>query len=96
MKLTALKTFRHGPQTFRRGHAVEMSEAQAKPLIAKRFVEATKAAPKKDKNSEAEGLAALTNVKLHELAEAEGIAVESDDNKASLVDKIIAGRAAKA
>lgn len=37
----------------------------------------------------------LSNKQLHELAGTEGIAVESDDNKTGLVEKIIAGRAAK-
>ena len=46
MKLTALKTFRYGPQTFRRGQPVELSDAQAKPLIAKKFVEELKVASK--------------------------------------------------
>lgn len=38
----------------------------------------------------------LTNDQLRDLAKAEQIDVESDDNKAGLVDKIIAGRAARA
>lgn len=47
MKLTALKTFRHGTQTFRRGAAVELSEAQAKPLIARKIVEESATRSKK-------------------------------------------------
>ena len=43
MKLTALKTFRHGSSVYRRSDAVEMSEAQAKALIAKKLVEPAKA-----------------------------------------------------
>lgn len=42
MKLTALKTFRHGSSVYRRSDLVEMSEAQAKPLLAKKLVEAAK------------------------------------------------------
>ncbi|WP_156176982.1 hypothetical protein [Rhizobium sp. LC145] len=42
MKLTALKTFRHGSSVYRRNELVEMSEAQAKPLLAKKLVEAAK------------------------------------------------------
>ncbi len=38
----------------------------------------------------------LTNKQLQELAKQEDIAVEGDDNKATLVSKILAGRAAKA
>lgn len=41
-------------------------------------------------------LAKLTNKQLHELAAAEGIGVEANDNKATLVDKITAARAAAA
>lgn len=40
-------------------------------------------------------LSKLTNKQLRELAEAEGIAVETDDNKASLVAKIEAARLTK-
>lgn len=42
MKLTALKTFRHGSSVYRRNDLVEMSETQAKPLLAKKLVEAAK------------------------------------------------------
>ncbi|MHB2265666.1 hypothetical protein [Aliihoeflea sp. PC F10.4] len=55
MKLTALKTFRHGPQTFRRGQAVEMSDAQAKPLLAKKFVEEVRTS-KSTKNADRDPL----------------------------------------
>jgi hypothetical protein len=41
-------------------------------------------------------LAAMTNAQLREIADKEKIAVEGDDNKAGLVDKIIAGRQAAA
>lgn len=41
-------------------------------------------------------LSKMTNAQLVELAGIEEIAVETDDNKAALVDKIMAGRAAKA
>lgn len=37
----------------------------------------------------------LTNKQLQDIAAAEEIAVETDDNKPTLVDKIVAGRAAK-
>lgn len=37
----------------------------------------------------------LTNKQLQELAAAEGVEIEGDDNKASLVEKITAARAAK-
>lgn len=47
MKLTALKTFRHGASTFRRGASVNMSDAQAKPLIAKGLAEEAKPSPGK-------------------------------------------------
>lgn len=40
-------------------------------------------------------LAGKTNAQLIEIAKAEEIEVETDDNKAALVDKIVAGRAAK-
>ena len=48
MKLTALKTFRHGSAVFRRNSPVEMSDAQAKPLLAKGLVSEAKPAAKKD------------------------------------------------
>lgn len=54
MKLTALKTFRHGASTFRRGASVTMSDAQAKPLIAKGLAEETKAATPKKEEAKAE------------------------------------------
>ncbi len=38
MKLTALKTFRHGSTVYRRTEQVEMSEARMKPLIEKKLV----------------------------------------------------------
>lgn len=41
---------------------------------------------------EGDGLDKLTNAKLREIVAAEGIEVESDDNKADLVAKIRAGR----
>lgn len=51
-----------------------------------------------DEGSEAEEkpLARMTNRALHEVAAAEGIAVETDDNKADLVDKITRAREARA
>ncbi len=48
-----------------------------------------------DESAKAE-LEKLTNKQLQELAKQEDIAVEGDDNKATLVGKILAGRAAKA
>ncbi|EHK56908.1 hypothetical protein [Allomesorhizobium alhagi] len=41
-------------------------------------------------------LTKMTNAQLHELADAEKIAVETDDNKATMVDKIMAARTAPA
>ncbi|NGO50434.1 hypothetical protein [Allomesorhizobium camelthorni] len=41
-------------------------------------------------------LTKMTNAQLHELAGAEKIAVETDDNKATMVDKIMAARTAPA
>jgi hypothetical protein len=38
MKLTALKTFRHGTDLYRRGTVIEMSEAKFKPLIDRKLV----------------------------------------------------------
>ncbi|WP_334154228.1 hypothetical protein [Agrobacterium pusense] len=38
MKLTALKTFRHGANLYRRGEPVEMSDAKMKPLVDKKLV----------------------------------------------------------
>ncbi|WP_421406827.1 hypothetical protein [Agrobacterium tumefaciens] len=38
MKLTALKTFRHGANLYRRGETVEMSDAKMKPLVDKKLV----------------------------------------------------------
>lgn len=38
MKLTALKTFRHGAELYRRGEPVEMSEAKMKPLVERKLV----------------------------------------------------------
>jgi hypothetical protein len=48
MKLTALKTFRHGSTVFRRNSPVEMSDAQAKPLLAKGLVAEAKPVSKKE------------------------------------------------
>ena len=48
MKLTALKTFRHGSTVFRRDSIVTMSEAQAKTLVAKGLVCEARPAPKKE------------------------------------------------
>lgn len=41
----------------------------------------------------ADDLAGLTNARLHEIAKAEGVAIERNDNKATLVEKIAAARA---
>ncbi|QPC87411.1 hypothetical protein GA830_12160 [Mesorhizobium sp. NBSH29] len=42
MKLTALKTFRHGANVYRRGASVTMSDAQAKGFIGRKLVAETK------------------------------------------------------
>lgn len=69
--------------------AAEKKEAQERA-----DAEATAKAEEAAKAERAE-LEKLTNPQIHALAADEQIAVETDDNKASLIDKIVAGRAAK-
>lgn len=79
--------------------AVDLKAGEKSPSLAQdrgnslaaeaaRFAEAAAAA-------EAE-LEKMTNKQLQELAASEGTAVEGDDNKASLIKKIMASRVAKA
>ncbi len=56
MKLTALKTFRHGANLYRRGESVEMSDAKMKPLVDKKLVGKTDAVEEKKPKGKAEGL----------------------------------------
>lgn len=73
-----------------RGYASKSTDDEVREAVlaeAARSAEAAAAA-------EAE-LEKLTNKQLQELAASEGTAVESDDNKASLIKKIMSGRAAK-
>ncbi|UXS00828.1 hypothetical protein [Agrobacterium tumefaciens] len=55
MKLTALKTFRHGVNLYRRGDAVEMSEAKMKPLLDKSLVGKTPESAEKKPKGKSEG-----------------------------------------
>lgn len=62
-------------------------------------IEAAVAAEEAAKEGQIDGgtdLAKMTKPQLHELAAAEGIAVETDNNKQTLIDKIVAARAAAA
>lgn len=94
MSLTATKHVRIGTRNYRRGEIVEISAARARDLIKAGLLAGE--VPEEDAKSDAADLSKLTNKQLQEIAAAEEIAVEANDNKATLVDKITAGRVAKA
>lgn len=76
------------------GYASRSTEDEISAAVADERAKA-EAEANADADAAKAELEKLTNKQLHELAAAETIAVESDDNKASLIGKIIAGRAAK-
>lgn len=69
--------------------AEEQVKKEAEEAAAREAAEKAAEAAKAD-------LVGKTNAQLIEIAKTEDISVETDDNKSTLVDKIVAGRAAKA
>lgn len=69
--------------------AEELAKKEAEEAAAREAAEKEAVAAKAD-------LAGKTNAQLIAIAKAEEIAVETDDNKPALIDKIAVGRAAKA
>lgn len=81
MKLKALKTFRHGSTNFKRGSLLELSDAQAKPLVSRGLAEQNSGKPSED-------LSALTVEKLKELASARGVDLGDASKKADIIAAI--------